>query len=169
MMSVILGVVVGFASYTDIRKSIIPNYLTISSVIIGLTVQSLLDGTDGLLRSFLGLAAGFSLMLLLYLFGALGAGDVKLFAGIGALTSVSFVINTMIYALLFAGIIGFGMLIFRKQLFCRLFQLFQRLWLVVWLRDLSFVRNIRESEHITFPFMLAAAPGVILAYFEHGL
>lgn len=169
MMSVILGLVVGLACYTDIRKSIIPNYLTISSIIIGLLTQGVLDGTDGLLRSSFGFAAGFGLMLLLYWFGALGAGDVKLFAGIGALTSAPFVINTMMYSLFIAGMIGFSMLLCRKQLFRRMFQLFQRIWLVVWLRDLSFVRNIRESEHITFPFMIAAAPGVIIAYLEHGL
>ena len=72
------------AAVIDLRQRRIPNWVNLLLILSGLT-RSLLPG-DGLTpaQSLLGLATGAAIPLLLFVIGALGAGDVKLMAGVGA-------------------------------------------------------------------------------------
>ena len=72
------------AAVIDVRHSRIPNWLNLLLILSGLS-QSLLPG-DGLtpVQSLLGMATGAAVPFLLFVIGALGAGDVKLMAGVGA-------------------------------------------------------------------------------------
>jgi len=79
-----LLVLVGCAAATDIRHRRIPNALTLMLAATGL-MQSLTHcRTVSFGQALAGLAAGAALTLALYLLGALGGGDVKLFGGMGA-------------------------------------------------------------------------------------
>jgi len=72
------------AAFVDWRIRRIPNWLTFTLVLSGVA-QSLTPGamiSPG--NSILGLLAGFVLIFPLYALGAVGGGDVKLLAGIGA-------------------------------------------------------------------------------------
>jgi prepilin peptidase CpaA len=81
----LLAVVVGAAVY-DVRYRRIPNWLTVSGVLIGLAMNTFLyQGWPGLRFALTGMAAGFGAYLVLYLLRAMGAGDVKLMAAVGAL------------------------------------------------------------------------------------
>ena len=84
MMAPLIGLLM-WAAVVDLRVRKIPNWLTFSVVISGILV-SFLDGhgsvTPG--SAALGLLVGFSLPFILFALGALGGGDVKLLAGIGA-------------------------------------------------------------------------------------
>jgi prepilin peptidase CpaA len=164
IVNVMLGVLVVYACVTDIRKALIPNYLTVSACLAGLVLHGFMSGGEGLLQSFVGLLIGFGLMLPLYLARAVGAGDVKLFAGIGAIAGSSFAINSLIYSLLCAGLIGLCILIWRKELLRRIVSLLKRIWMFIWVRDLNVVRTLHKEKNVTFPFMLAVVPGIVLTY-----
>ncbi|MCR8641359.1 prepilin peptidase [Paenibacillus sp. N1-5-1-14] len=166
MLEIVLAVFILIAFITDVRRSQIPNVLTVSAVLIGLLLQGIIGGWDGLLQGLIGMGVGLAVMLPLYLFGALGAGDVKLFAGIGAITSLSYVMNSMLYSLLFAGLIGVVILIWRKQVRQKASMLFSVIGITFIHRDLQAVRTVRNSKNITFPFMYAVLPGSILAMLE---
>lgn len=159
-----LGMYIVVACVTDIRKSLIPNYLTVSACLAGLFLHAVLNGGTGVLQSLIGLLIGFGLTLPLYLARAVGAGDVKLFAGIGALSGSSFVINSLIYSLLCAGVIGVIILIWRKELIRRIASLFTRLWMFIWVRDFDAIRTIHQEKNVTFPFMVAVVPGILFTY-----
>lgn len=68
----------------DVRKRRIPNRITFPAMLVLLAVHGLCSGLPGLRESGLGLTGGFLVMLVPYLFGVLGAGDVKLMAAVGA-------------------------------------------------------------------------------------
>ena len=72
------------AAAIDLRWRRIPNWLSLALVAAGLT-QSFLPGY-GLspLGALSGLGVGFGLTFILFAIGALGGGDVKLLAGVGA-------------------------------------------------------------------------------------
>lgn len=73
-----------WAAAVDLRCRRIPNWLTFSLILIGLA-QSFAGAhtvTPG--QSFLGFLTGFGLTFILFGIGALGGGDVKLLAGLGA-------------------------------------------------------------------------------------
>jgi prepilin peptidase CpaA len=83
MCAPVVGLLV-VAAVIDWRVRRIPNWLTFTLVLSGVaqsfTPQALCSPGD----SILGLAAGFALTIGLYALGAVGGGDVKLLAGIGA-------------------------------------------------------------------------------------
>ena len=75
--------------YTDLKERIVPNELTYSMVIIGISF-SLIYGVwiGDYFRAFYGIfgaALAFALGYLMYLTGGWAGGDVKLFSGLGAL------------------------------------------------------------------------------------
>jgi prepilin peptidase CpaA len=87
------------AVVTDLRARRIPNWLTLSSMLLALVAYSVFGGVAnggtgalaGAATSVVGAALGFALLLPLYLIRlpglgrAMGAGDVKLLAAIGAI------------------------------------------------------------------------------------
>src|SRR4051794_34327889 len=73
-----------WAAAVDLRSRRIPNWLTASLVATGLTQSTLIFGALSPIESLGGMLAGFALTFILFALGAMGGGDVKLFAGIGA-------------------------------------------------------------------------------------
>jgi len=83
--ALLLAVVLGAAVY-DVRYRRIPNWLSLSGVLFGLALNTFLyQGWPGLRLSLMGLGMGFGVYFLLYALRAMGAGDVKLMAAVGAL------------------------------------------------------------------------------------
>ncbi|KOP66777.1 peptidase A24 [Bacillus sp. FJAT-18019] len=156
------------AFFTDLRSMRIPNALTVSAMLSGLIYHSIVNGWEGLFFSLKGLCAGFLLLLLMYFIGAVGAGDVKLFGGIGALTGLWFTVQGIMYSVLFAGVIGLLILLWRREAIKRLRKLAGSIVGVFIFKSGLPWRNHQE-EHLRFPFMIAVLPGVISTYFVlHG-
>ena len=83
--ALLLLVVLGAAVY-DVRYRRIPNWLSMSGVLLGLALNAFLyQGWPGLRLSLQGLGIGFGVYFLLYMLRAMGAGDVKLMAAVGAI------------------------------------------------------------------------------------
>jgi prepilin peptidase CpaA len=81
----LLAVVLGAAVY-DVRYRRIPNWLTVGGILIGLALNTFLyQGWPGLRFALTGMAAGFGVYFVLYAVRAMGAGDVKLMAAVGAM------------------------------------------------------------------------------------
>lgn len=72
------------ALVTDLKDRRLPNWLTVSSAALGLVYHLATGGWDGLLFSLGGFATGFGLLLLLWLIGSGGGGDVKLMGAVGS-------------------------------------------------------------------------------------
>ncbi len=72
------------AAVTDIRQFKIYNVLTLPLIATGLAYHAVFLGWDGLLQSCAGACVGALVPFILYILGGMGAGDVKLLAGIGA-------------------------------------------------------------------------------------
>lgn len=79
-----LGLTLGIAVVTDWREHKIYNKLLVPAFFLALLLHTFQGGLSGLTSSLLGAATGFALLLLPYLMGGMGAGDVKLLAVIGA-------------------------------------------------------------------------------------
>ena len=86
--------------YTDTRYRRIPNKLVLVTLVLGLTVNTIFGGFQGLLASLGGFALAFVVMLLFHAFGAMGAGDVKLFAAVGSVVGLSHVLPALLVVVL---------------------------------------------------------------------
>jgi len=72
------------AAVIDLRSQRIPNLLTIPAALLALGYHLLIQGPQGLWFSLAGFGLGFGLMLVPFLCGVMGGGDVKLMAVVGA-------------------------------------------------------------------------------------
>ena len=85
-----------FIVYYDVRYRRIPNVLVLGLLIGGLTINISFGGWNGAISSLEGFGLAFLPMFLIHLFGAMGAGDVKLFGAVGAVIGVSMVPLTFV-------------------------------------------------------------------------
>lgn len=151
------------AFITDIKSMRIPNWITISALLVGLLTQGLMRGWHGLMMAGGGAAAGFIVLLIMYLIGAVGAGDVKLFAGIGAWTGTLFTLQVVIYSVLFGALIGWIIVLKRREIGSRSRKIISTISGFILLKSPFLYKN-RHSELLRFPFMLAVVPGYVCAY-----
>ena len=93
-------------SYYDICYRRIPNPFVLATLVVGFLLNIAFTGVNGALASLGGCALGFFLMFLLHIFGAMGAGDVKLFAAIGAVAGANLVLPMFIVVTLTGGVLG---------------------------------------------------------------
>ncbi len=90
-------------TYYDVRYRRIPNAFVLATLASGLIVNTIYGGFRGALASLAGCVIAFILMFILHVFGAMGAGDVKLFAAIGSLTGAHLVLPTFLVVILTGG------------------------------------------------------------------
>ncbi len=93
-------------TYYDVRYRRIPNAFVLATLVSGVAINGVFGGLSGLFTSLGGCALGFGLMFMLHVFGAMGAGDVKLFAAIGAVTGAHLVVPTFIVVVLTGGLLA---------------------------------------------------------------
>jgi prepilin peptidase CpaA len=164
-LTILLAVFILAAFISDARTSLIPNTLTVGAAVAGLFYHIAFDGWNEILDSVIGLFVGFFILLVLYMFGALGAGDVKLFAAVGALMGTFFVWQSIMYSLIYAGVIGILLLLIRKKLIPTGKRMAVWLLSIVVFKDYLTFKKMKEQELLQFPFMYAVLPGVFTAWY----
>lgn len=158
----ILGIFIVIAFYLDVRYYKIPNWLTMSGIMVGIIYNLIDNGFSGLLFSLFGMLVGGGILLLFYLFKGVAAGDVKLFAAIGAISGVQFTLYGLMYSVLLAGLISVIMIIFRRDLIMRVYYGFIRIIHSLLRRDMKDLEAYKKQEAVRFPFMYAVLPGIII-------
>ena len=99
---VTLSLVVLAAAFTDLRWRRIPNWLTLPALPIGLAAQTVYG--DGFWQGLLGALAGFAALLALFLVGAGGAGDVKLFTVVGSFVGIRNLVAVFVLVAFIGGV-----------------------------------------------------------------
>jgi prepilin peptidase CpaA len=165
----LLAALVAWAFVTDARSTRIPNYLTACGTAAGLLLNLIAGGWSGLLAAFAGFACGFGILFVLYMLGAVGAGDVKLFGAIGAISGGEFVLNGIMYSILYAGGIGVVILLLRREFMHGIKRVYSALFGFFLLRHFKNLGYVKQADSLRFPFMYAVVPGVITAgyYISH--
>ncbi|MEP6820642.1 MAG: A24 family peptidase [bacterium] len=98
-----LAIIIG---YYDVRYRRIPNAFVLATLAAGIAINAIFAGLPGVAASIGGCALAFVLMFTLHIFGAMGAGDVKLFAAIGAVTGAPLVLPTFVVVILTGGLLA---------------------------------------------------------------
>jgi prepilin peptidase CpaA len=93
-------------TYYDVRYRRIPNRLVLLALGSGLVKNAIVGAWGGARASLIGCALAFGLMLVLHFFGAMGAGDVKLFAAIGAIIGAPSVLSTFLVILITGAVLA---------------------------------------------------------------
>ncbi|MCM3739544.1 A24 family peptidase [Oceanobacillus luteolus] len=154
-----------FASYYDMRYQRLPNWLNVTGMLVGMAYHLVVYQIDGFLNSVLGLLVAGGIMLVLYIFKALGAGDVKLFAAIGAITGILFSLYAIMYTIIFAGIIGLIVLLFTKTFLVNITLALLHIKESMKKKSLTPLDEFKNNISNKFPFMYAVIPGVLTAFY----
>lgn len=101
---VFLSVILIIASISDLRFHKIPNWLTFSTIGAGIIYHTYMKSYKGFLFSIKGVFVGIALLLLFYILGGTGAGDVKLMGAVGGLLGAFGVFKAFLFAALIGGI-----------------------------------------------------------------
>lgn len=80
----LLGTMLAAATAVDLRAHRIPNLISLGGLLAALLLAATGYGAVTIVPALTGMAIGFFLLLPLYAKGAMGAGDVKLMAAVGA-------------------------------------------------------------------------------------
>lgn len=111
------------AAVWDWKTGKIPNLVTFPMILAGLSYHGFLSGPSGLVFSAGGLFLGLGMFLIPYLTGGIGAGDVKLVTGAGAMVGAKGVLIagnfTILFGLLYAVVLllihpDYGRSLFRR-------------------------------------------------------
>ncbi len=96
----------------DLRTYKIPNQISFTGVMTGLFLNLIIKGFTGVKMSLLGIMCPVVMLYLLFLIKAVGAGDIKLLAAIGAFVSLK-IINVIFLTFVMAAIYSFAFVILK--------------------------------------------------------
>lgn len=103
------------AAWTDVKSRRIPNRLVLCGVVSGVLLNtvlplgygfvSALPGALGIWEALAGLGLGFAILLPMYVLRAMGAGDVKLMAMVGAFLGPNAIIGAILVTFIVGGVL----------------------------------------------------------------
>lgn len=150
----------------------VPNWLTFPMILSG-WAYSLADGAwPGLQSSLWGTAAGLAMLLPLYAIGGMGAGDVKLLAGVGAWVHAAHTFHAFVLSVVVGGIISIGMVLYRRSWKKHAEQMWAIMLEIATIRDpnkLSKIAAERKSSMLLLPYGIPIAVGTIVYFTWEGM
>ncbi len=159
----VLGLMLTIAVYGEVKERKIPNWLTFSGMTLGLLLSAI-QGIDAFGSSLLGLALGFGLLFVFYVFGGFGGGDVKLMGAAGALLGFHLVTVALIYTALLGAVMAVLMLIWRKDAWTRICLRLRQF--APWKQN--GVAKVTALDPIEVPYGIPIALGCLLALMVEG-
>ena len=143
---------------SDLRSARIPNWLTYSSLLTALVLRLAVLGWVGLKSGTVGLLVAGGIFLILFVMGAMGGGDLKLMASVGAWAGSGQVVAILLAAALAGGLLAIFYALFRQGVRATLWNLFEliRFRLTSGLQPHPLL-NVRESGAERVPYGVAIA------------
>ena len=116
LVTAVVAIGMGAAAVIDLRTRRIPNILTAALAAIGIGLAAAGFGRVGLGAAVLGCLLGLAFMMPGHIFGATGAGDVKLLAAAGALLGPKDTIYAFLYTAIAGGVLALVVAVARRRL-----------------------------------------------------
>ncbi len=140
----------GVGAVLDLRWRRIPNWLTGSTLLLGIVANALLRGVDGGVLALAGAAVGLAMLLPFYVLKAMGGGDVKLLAGVGALVGPHALVSVAVYGGVVGGLLSLVVLLMSG----RFLEMVQRAVVL---------RTSAPRSGLKAPYGVAIAAGMVLS------
>jgi prepilin peptidase CpaA len=168
----LLSVALVVAAVIDGWKLKVPNWLTFPLIIGGWVYSLAVAGWAGLAWSLVGTGVGLALLLPAYAIGGMGAGDVKLLAGVGAWVWGTVTFYAFCWSAIVGGVIAVAMVLFRRNWKHHAGQLHAIVTEIMVVRDpnrLSEIAAERKNSMLLLPYGIPIAIGTILYFIWTGV
>jgi len=169
---VVASIYFTLACTTDTLKCKIPNLLNACLLVAGVTIFTTNFGMAGLLSSLCGLGLGLALLLLPYIMGGIGAGDVKALAALGALIGPYDILHVFIYMGLYGGVIAVVHYCHKANIKDVLHEAWSSVCAAAFTRDVEYALPKKPGARRTsmrFPYSAAIALGYYSFVYWGGL
>lgn len=103
------------ASFTDVARGRIFNWLTIPMALFALAFAFATQGFSGLAHALLGMGLGLVLYGWMFFFRMMGGGDVKLLMAFGAWGGIQFVEQVAVMGIILGGVMALAMIGFKAK------------------------------------------------------
>ncbi len=110
-ISILIG---ALATAEDLYCRRISNQIAAGAFVLGLAAQTALNGWKGAGNSLAGTFVGFLVFLVFFLLGGMGAGDIKLMAGYGAVLGWSQTLMAALLTAIVGALFALGYLLVRR-------------------------------------------------------
>lgn len=160
------------AAVIDGKKLKVPNYITFPMIVSGWVFNTAVLGWEGLGMSLLGTVVGLGLLLPAYAIGGMGAGDVKLLAGVGAWVGGSVTFYAFCVSAIVGGVIAVCMVVCQRGWSKHKNQFLMILNEIATVGNPSELATIaaeRKSSMMLLPYGIPIAIGTILYFFWAGM
>ena len=161
-------IIAGTAVGMDLVTYKIDNRFILISLASGMIMHARIRGPAGVLDSAGGVLAAFSVLILLFVFRVLGAGDIKLFCVLGTILGPAGILNCIAGSFLLGAVLSLILMIFRG-IFAERFLYFAG-YVKKTLRE-GKIRPYREPGmrrpehfHFTVPVFLACVLGALYGF-----
>lgn len=174
----LVSLVLAVAAWIDGIKLKVPNWITFPMIISGWLYSSIAFGIAGdgwyigLGWSMLGTVIGLVLLLPAYAIGGMGAGDVKLLAGVGAWVYGTATFYGFCWSAIIGAVIAVGMVVYRRAWKKHSSQFKLILNEVLTIRDpeqLAAIAAERKSSMLLLPYGIPIAIGCICYFAWSGM
>lgn len=163
----ILFLFVAVCLYTDLTERKIYNSVILSGIVAASVINIIqLNLIAGTLFTYTGLFIGILLLIIPFILGGLGAGDVKMLGMIGAFTGYAMVVQIMLASAVVGGIYALIVMLAGRKLMSRMWRIIQGLYLFAATKKTVYCSNIQDqdAEKNAIPYGVALSAGVIIIY-----
>lgn len=158
-----LAGVLTVAAYSDYREYCVRNELILTGWIISMSFRVYYMGLDGLLIWIFSVVSSGLIMIVLFIFKMLGAGDVKLLSVVGGFTGIVFAAKVFAAAVIVGGVLSVVRCIQYGYLFKRLSYFTDYISEFVKSKCIRpyYVKE-RDGNSIVIPFSIAIGLGYVI-------
>jgi prepilin peptidase CpaA len=160
----VLAAVLVAAAVFDLRRGTVYNWLTYPAILAGLVLGALQgaaagDMATGLIDHVVGFGFGFGILLVAYLLGGMGGGDVKLMGAVGALVGWPAALHAVFYSFLVGAALGLILMVWRG----RVRVVLRRFWMAIRILPLptATLDEATGTPAIHVPFGFAVCVGTL--------
>lgn len=168
LLSAVLLAVLALSVWFDLSEHRIPNWITAGGLIGALVLRAIV-GPDALGVGVLGGALGFALGILVYAAGAMGAGDGKLLATVGAFLGLDAFVRCLPLIGAFGGLLALAVTVRNGTVIATLLRFRELLIYVVSFGRMGERRTLATPGAVTVPYGVAVAAGAAMAWLGWGL
>lgn len=162
IFNILLIITLIICCITDLRVRKIYNKIIFPILFFAFLLHLMLNGFSGLKVSILGFISGIVILVIPFILGGLGAGDVKLLALIGAIKGSIFAVNTALYMFIIGGAIALIIIIFHKETINFFKSLFR--FLAGLIKGYHYKLEFSTAPFLKkFPYSIAIAGGAVVS------
>ena len=168
LLSLVLAAVLVLSVWFDVSEKRIPNWITIGGLAGSLLCRGIL-GPEALWAGVTGGAVGFSLGILLFAAGAMGAGDAKLLATVGTALGLDSFVRGLPLIGAFGGLLALAVTLRGGTIIATLVRFRELLFYFVTFGRIGERRTLSMPGAVTVPYGVAVAMGAATAWLGWGL